>query len=104
MWDGRWLGLYSPKKSGQNSGVADEDDRRHACRKTTRKLSTVHLLDSVSSTCFTTIGQLPALKIGTKDEKLPPDLNDLNLLILNNSAEMPDGETGQLCSVWDIQK
>jgi hypothetical protein len=47
---------------------------------------------------------LPALEIGTQNEKFPADLNDPNLLFLNDSAEMPYREASQTGGVGNIKK
>ena len=54
------------------------------------------------SICFTAVGKLPTLEISAEDEELPSDLNDLNLLIFNDSAEMSDRKSSELRGVWNI--
>jgi hypothetical protein len=64
-------------------------------------------LDGHPSTNFrspTPLARLPTLEITAQNEKLAPDLNDPNALILNDSTEMADGKTRQLRSIRNIQK
>jgi len=64
----------------------------------------VNQLAFMMSTCFTAIRCLPTVKISTQNEEFSTDLNDLNLLFFNDSAEMPHGKTRQTRCIGNIQK